>query len=152
MMYLPLCKNKLGPQIAHRQVTEKIGLANHKSAKCHICRTSANLSPQVCGFTICRTYLPSAHQRPVFVVPGWWIPAHYFTYESILSFLGKIHKRSNPKGQSYKIFDLRSKCNKVVMYASVSPNSTVSFGVVVDSESRNCQITATNSRKKWNAK
>ncbi len=41
--------------------SQKDWAGNHKSAKCHICWTSANLSPQVCGFTICRTYLPSAH-------------------------------------------------------------------------------------------
>ncbi len=36
--------------------------ANHKSANCHICERSANLvSPQVCGFTICGTYLRTAH-------------------------------------------------------------------------------------------
>ncbi len=36
---------------------KNIGYANHKSANCHICRRSANvtffLSPQICGFAIC---------------------------------------------------------------------------------------------------
>jgi hypothetical protein len=38
-----------------------IGSANRKSAKCHIFGKSANLknylSPQICGFAICGTYL-----------------------------------------------------------------------------------------------
>jgi hypothetical protein len=39
--------------------------ANGKSAKCHICGRSANLtnyiSPPSCGFAICGTYLRTAH-------------------------------------------------------------------------------------------
>ncbi len=44
---------------------KKIRSANRKSAKCHICGRSTNLtnylSPQNCRFAICRTYLWTAH-------------------------------------------------------------------------------------------
>ncbi len=47
------------------QITQKIRSANCKCAKCHICRRSANLtnylSPQICVFAICRTYLQTTH-------------------------------------------------------------------------------------------
>jgi hypothetical protein len=40
--------------VLNPQITNKIGSANRKSAKCHICGRSANitnyLSPQICGF------------------------------------------------------------------------------------------------------
>jgi hypothetical protein len=44
---------------------KKIGCAHRKSAKCLICRRSANLTnyirPHGCGFAICGTYLRTAH-------------------------------------------------------------------------------------------
>ncbi len=44
---------------------KKIGSANSKSAKCHICGRSANLtnylSPQMWGIAICETYLRTTH-------------------------------------------------------------------------------------------
>ncbi len=43
---------------------KNIGYANRKSANCHICRRSANVtnfvSPQICGFAICGP--PTQHQ------------------------------------------------------------------------------------------
>jgi hypothetical protein len=44
---------------------KKVGSANRKSANCHICRSSANLTnylgPQICGFAICGFYLRTVH-------------------------------------------------------------------------------------------
>jgi hypothetical protein len=58
----------INPQIANPQISTKIlhnFSANRKSAKCHICGMSANLtnylSQPICGFAICRTYLRTAH-------------------------------------------------------------------------------------------
>jgi hypothetical protein len=50
----PQITKRLGPQIANPQ-------------KCHICGRSANLtndlSPQISGYTICGTYLPTANKQ-----------------------------------------------------------------------------------------
>ncbi len=46
------------------QITKKIRSTNRKSAKCHICGRSTDptnyLSPQICGFAICVSYLRTA--------------------------------------------------------------------------------------------
>ncbi len=60
-----ICEDKQYVIVDLRKFTspnhKKIGSANRKSAKCRTCGRSANLtnflSPQICGFAICGTYL-----------------------------------------------------------------------------------------------
>jgi hypothetical protein len=52
---------KLGTQITYLQIAKNIWSQNHKSANCHTCKRSANVtnfvSLQIHGFAICGTYL-----------------------------------------------------------------------------------------------
>jgi hypothetical protein len=52
-------------EVSSPKIIIKIRSANRKSAKCHICERSANLTnylgPQICGFAVCGNYLRTAH-------------------------------------------------------------------------------------------
>ncbi len=52
-------------EVLSLQITKKTESANPKSTKCHICGRSRKstkfLSPQICGFATCGTYLRAAH-------------------------------------------------------------------------------------------
>ncbi len=73
---------------------KKIWSANRKSAKCHICGMSANLtnylSPQICEFSICGTYL-----RTAYLWPFKWLPLRFWasfnTENERLEWLCSIH-------------------------------------------------------------
>ncbi len=52
--FFVLCKKEMYAEVLSPQIAKKIGSANRKSAKCHICDWFANLknyiSPHFCGF------------------------------------------------------------------------------------------------------
>ena len=61
-----VCRSQIH-KLQFRKSQKKTGSANYKSARCNICKNSAiltyltYLSPQTCVFSICRTYLQTAH-------------------------------------------------------------------------------------------